>query len=300
MQYSCKLRGLTVLVGVSVAAFALGVIAQPAGAQDVKTDTAAPSAATTPLPPAKKTTRSTYKPYFVEFRARSAATYGHMYVLYGQVNGRNEIVKSDIAGLHPAGDRNNCENCSVFTWSLGHFLFVPSETGASDGDLEEKYVTARYRVMVDAATFKKVSAHISKLKADPPLWNALWSNCVSFGNGVAGTMDLKTPGMIWLEPKDYVERLRELNGGAKQGPLKDAPRGASVSSLGSSSAAVPASPAATPAAAPASAPTTTPASSAIPTPPQKPKKQPVAAATASTPADVASSPPPGTAYGTPN
>jgi hypothetical protein len=283
-------------VGVSVAAFALGLIAQPAGAQDVKTDTAAPSAATTPLPPAKKTTRSTYKPYFVEFRARSAATYGHMYVLYGQVNGRNEIVKSDIAGLHPAGDRNDCENCSVFTWSLGHLLFVPSETGASDGDLEEKYVTARYRVMVDAATFKKVSAHISKLKADPPLWNALWRNCVSFGNGIAEIMDLKTPTFRLLEPKDYVENLRDLNGGAKQGPLKDAPAGARVSSLGSSSAAAPASPAA----APASAPTTTPASSAIPTPPQKPKKQPVAAATASAPAAAASSPPPGTAYGTPN
>ena len=170
-------------------------------------------------------TRATPKPYFVEFRSRSAATYGHMYVLYGQVNGRGEIIKSDIAGLHPAGDSNDCENCSVVSWTLGHLLFVPSETGASDGDLEEKYVTARYRIMVDAATFKTVSAHIAEMKRDTPLWNALWRNCVSFGNDIAKYVGLKTPAFIWMEPKDYVEKLRELNGGNPQRPLKFAAPG---------------------------------------------------------------------------
>jgi len=167
-----------------------------------------------------KTAPSSYRPYFVEFRSRAAATYGHMYVIYGQLNGRGEIIKSDIAGLHPAGDANDCDNCSVITWTLGHLLFVPSETGASDGDLEEKYVTARYRVMVDAATFKKVSAHINKLKADQRVWHALLHNCVSFGNDIAGSMGLKTPTFIWMEPKDYVESLRDLNGGKPQKPLR--------------------------------------------------------------------------------
>jgi len=143
-----------------------------------------------------------------------------MYVIYGQLNGRGEIIKSDIAGLHPAGDANDCDNCSVITWTLGHLLFVPSETGASDGDLEEKYVTARYRVMVDAATFKKVSAHINKLKTDQRVWHALLHNCVSFGNDIAGSLGLKTPTFIWMEPKDYVESLRELNGGKPQKPLR--------------------------------------------------------------------------------
>src|SRR5215469_15950850 len=167
-----------------------------------------------------KPAQSVAKPYFVEFRARAAASYGHMYVFYGQVNGRGEIIKSDIAGLHPAGDANNCDNCSVVTWTLGHLMFVPSETGASDGDLEEKYVTARYRVMVDAATYKKVSAHINKLKSDSPVWHALLHNCVSFGNDIAGSMGLKTPNFIWLEPKDYVESLRDLNGGKPQKALR--------------------------------------------------------------------------------
>lgn len=195
-------------------------------AQDVKSErvTATASAEGSPVPPKKRSLQSISKPYFVEFRARSAATYGHMYVLYGKVNAQNEIVMSDIAGLHPAGDANDCENCSVVSWALGHLVFVPSETGASDGDLEEKYVSARYRVMVDAATFKKVSGYISKLKADTPMWNALWRNCVSFGNEIAQNLGMKTPGFPWMEPKDYVESLRNLNGGSPQGALKFAAR----------------------------------------------------------------------------
>lgn len=200
-------------------------LAAPAGfAQDVTPDSS--DAATVQ----KRAPRSTAKPYFVEFRARSAATYGHMYVLYGKVNAKNEIISSDIAGLHPAGDRSDCENCSVVSWTLGHLLFVPSETGASDGDLEEKYVSARYRVMVDAATFKKVSGYIATLKKETPMWNALWRNCVSFGNDIAKNLSLETPGLIWMEPKDYVESLRKLNGGQPQGPLRfAAPRSAKTS-----------------------------------------------------------------------
>jgi hypothetical protein len=165
------------------------------------------------------------KRYFVEFRARSAASYGHLYVMYGRVNSRNQIVKSEIAGLFPAGDTPECHNCSVVPWTIGHVLFVPSETGASDGDLEEKYVTSRFRVMVDKAEYEKVRDYIKKFQANPPLWNALWRNCVSFGRDIAELMGLKTPAFIWLEPKDFVDGLREMNGSDKQMPLKDAASG---------------------------------------------------------------------------
>ena len=92
------------------------------------------------------------KPFFVEFRARNAASYGHMYVMYGEVNQRREVIRSEVAGFFPAGDRRNCENCSIYNWTIGHVIPVASEIGASDGDLEEQYVLARYRVWVDAAS----------------------------------------------------------------------------------------------------------------------------------------------------
>jgi hypothetical protein len=166
-----------------------------------------------------------------------------MYVFYGQLNGRGEIVKSDIAGFHPAGDATDCENCSLIGWTLGHILFVPSETGASDGDLEEKYVTARYRVMLDAASFNKISAHIGQLKAEKRAWNALINNCVTFGNDIAGFMGLKTPaGSNLLEPKDYVERLREMNGGKPQKALRFAASSSSTPSAGSTPSSAPSKP----------------------------------------------------------
>lgn len=226
MRYSCSLvRRVGILLGIG-AAILLGANVHPASAQSNESPKEAASG------PAKsdghwtvrtKSNNRGSKRYFIEFRARSAASYGHMYVLYGKVNSRHEVVESRIAGLHPSGDSANCYNCSLFNWTVGHVLFVPSETGASDGDLEEKYVTARYRVWLDAAHYKEIDAYIRKLQADSPMWNALWNNCVGFGRNIAEHMGLKVPEFIWLEPKDFVTDLRTLNGLEKeQLPLKDA------------------------------------------------------------------------------
>lgn len=162
-------------------------------------------------------------PYFVEFRSRAAADYGHMYVMYGKLNARGEVTESRIAGLHPAGDTYGCQNCSLSNWMIGHIIFVPSETGASNGDLEEKYVTSRYRINLDEANYERTVAYITKLQAENPLWNAFWRNCVSFGRDIASFIGLQTPGLILIEPKDFVDELRKMNGGSEQPPLNNAP-----------------------------------------------------------------------------
>ena len=220
MGYSRKpAQGFSVLIGASLAAISLCLSVPPANAQ---TSSAASSADHWTVE-TQKAHRVGSKPYFIEFRARAAASYGHMYVLYGRVNSRDEIVTSRIAGLHPAGDAENCINCSLFNWTIGHIVPVPSETGASDGDLEEKYVTARYRVWLTRAEYKKVDAYIRRLQADSPTWNALWNNCVGFGRHIAEFMGLKVPLFVWLEPKAFVDDLREMNGTKKeQLPLRDA------------------------------------------------------------------------------
>jgi len=155
-----------------------------------------------------------------------------MYVMYGEVNERREVVRSEIAGLFPAGDSRNCENCSVYNWTIGHVIPVPSEIGASDGDLEEQYVLARYRVWIDAAQYKSLVAYIKQRKSNPGPWHAFLNNCVTFGRDVAVFLNLNVPPMmrialsVVMYPQSVVESIRDANGGEKsQGPLKDAPGG---------------------------------------------------------------------------
>ena len=69
------------------------------------------------------------KPYYIEFRARSAQSYGHTFSIYGRLNGQ-KIASKTVAGLHPFTE-------SALPWMVGHLVVVPSETGASDGDTED-------------------------------------------------------------------------------------------------------------------------------------------------------------------
>ena len=170
--------------------------------------------------------------FFVEFRARNAASYGHMYVMYGEVNERHEVIRSEIAGFFPAGDSRTCENCSVYNWTIGHVIPVSSEIGASDGDLEEQFVLARYRVWIDSAQYKRLVAYIKQRKAHLGPWHAFLNNCVTFGRDVAIFLNMKVPVLMAISPsvvmypKDVVEWLRDANNGDKdQGPLKDAAGG---------------------------------------------------------------------------
>ena len=141
-------------------------------------------------------------PYYVDFRARTAATYGHAFVWYGKT-GEKQV---EVAGLAPAGDE--------IPYLLGHLIFVPSETGASYGDLDEQYLTASYRVYLNEADAKKVFAYIKHLQETSPLWNAATTNCTAFLGRIATFMGLNAPFHL-LKPEEYVNKLRELNGGRK-------------------------------------------------------------------------------------
>lgn len=217
--------GLPLLFCASLAA--TGLHGSPADAQMLGQLGASADAAEASVPSNK------YSPshrFFVEFRARNAASYGHMYVMYGEVNARHEVIRSEIAGFFPAGDSRTCENCSVYNWTIGHVIPVPSEIGASDGDLEEQYVLARYRVWIDAAQYKRLVAYINDRKAHLGLWHVFLNNCVTFGKDVAVILNLNLPPLmriapiVVMYPQYVVEWIRDANGGEKdQGPLKDAP-----------------------------------------------------------------------------
>jgi hypothetical protein len=95
---------------------------------------------------------------------------------------------------------------------LGYVMWVPSETGASYGDLDPQYLTASYRVYLNEADAKKVFAYIKQLQANSPVWSAEISNCTAFIGSIAEYMGLKTP-VRWTRPEEYVNQLKEMNGG---------------------------------------------------------------------------------------
>jgi hypothetical protein len=190
-----KARGLALSVGLCAAAIAAGLQVQPASAQD-RAATAALSSAQ-----AQATNRAIY---YVDFRARTAASYGHAFVWYGRADQK----QVEIAGLHPATE-------SVIPYILGHVLPVPSETGKSYGDLDDDYLTASYRVYMTEAEAKRVFAYIRHLQASSPLWNAATYNCVAFIQDIARYMGLRVPGNHLLYPEDWVNSLKQLNGGRR-------------------------------------------------------------------------------------
>lgn len=147
--------------------------------------------------------------YFVEFRSRYALSYGHTFVVHGRLNARGEVgqVRAEqVAGLHPAGEGPQL-------WSVGHVLPVPAETGPSDGDLEDEYISARYRVLLTEAQYRRVAAYIRQKQRKPTAWHAVLYNCNRWVGEIAQYMGLKAPDNTLLYPPEYIASLRAINSG---------------------------------------------------------------------------------------
>ena len=199
MRKPSKWGGLSLLVGLCVVSISTGLGVSAANAQDTR-----PMAGATAKPQPKPAAKGLY---YVDFRSRTAASYGHAFVWYGRTDQR----AVEVAGLHPATD-------SVIPYIIGHVLPVLAETGASYGDLDEEYLTASYRVHMTETDGKAVHAYIKRLQATSPVWNAATWNCVAFIQSIASHMGLKTPQNHLLYPEDWVNRLKQLNGGRRNMP----------------------------------------------------------------------------------
>jgi hypothetical protein len=196
--------GLSFLVAVCGFAISAGSAVK---AQDSMASIMAPERAAAPAPFQRQATAGGGGgggQYFVEFRSRYAKSYGHTFVVFGRVGQR--ITARDVAGLHPHDIGEESTN-----WVIGHFVPVPSETGASDGDTEEKYISARYRVTMNKAQFDRVVAYIHHKQATSPTWSAELYNCNAFVADIAQFMGLKTPKSTLIYPKVFVTNLRNIN-----------------------------------------------------------------------------------------
>lgn len=168
-------------------------------------DTAAPASATgrKVKQQASAPARTGY-PYYVEFRARYALSYGHTFMAYGRLTPDGKIATQTIIGFHPKGD-------DATWWTIGHLVWVPSEVGPSDGDLEDEYISARYRIDLTPQQYQNVVAFARDLGAKSPMWHAVLYNCSAFVAKIANHMGLKTPPSLDF-PADFVNGIREMNG----------------------------------------------------------------------------------------
>jgi len=140
--------------------------------------------------------------YFVEFRARYAWDYGHTFVVHGRVG--EPLTKASVAGLSPEGD-------DATAWVIGHYVPVPAETGWTDGDLEDNYISARYRVYMTKAQYDRVMVYVRQLQASKHVWSAELYNCNAFVSDIAQFMGLRVPKSTLIYPKVFINNLRQIN-----------------------------------------------------------------------------------------
>jgi hypothetical protein len=216
MQAKKKISFKAFLAALCVITLSLGMPRSEANAQENPREPA--ETATAPAAASK----STAKRYFVEFRSRSALSYGHTFLVHGKLNANGQVgkvAKEQVAGLHPATD-------SSVPWMIGHIIPVVAEQGWSDGDNEDEYVTAAYRINLNEADYARISAYIRQHQKNSPMWHAVLYNCNAWVGDVAKFMGLKTPDSTMLYPEDYITSLAKLNGGTATRPnpgLKRAP-----------------------------------------------------------------------------
>jgi hypothetical protein len=141
-------------------------------------------------------------PYYIEFRSRFSWDYGHTYIVHGRVG--EAPTHASVAGLSPVGDDSTA-------WVIGHYVPVPAETGWTDGDLEDKYVTARYRVLMSKDQYDRMMAYVRDLQGRSHTWSAELYNCNAFVADIAHQMGLKAPASTLIYPKIFINHLRMMN-----------------------------------------------------------------------------------------
>jgi hypothetical protein len=141
-------------------------------------------------------------PYYIEFRSRFSWDYGHTYIVHGRVG--EAPTHASVAGLSPVGDDSTA-------WVIGHYVPVPAETGWTDGDLEDKYVTSRYRVLMSKEKYDQVMMYVRGLQARSHTWSAELYNCNAFVADIAHEMGLKAPASTLIYPKIFINHLRMMN-----------------------------------------------------------------------------------------
>ena len=139
--------------------------------------------------------------YYIEFRAAQIGAYGHSYVAYGNVGGRQ-----NFADLHPMGN--------YLVMAMGHVLPVPANT-VWDPDVLKLPVASSYIRPLDAAQYARLQVALREAQAQKkPYWNAITNNCNHFVGELAQAVGLQVPPDFQVSYL-FVPSLRRMNEGGQ-------------------------------------------------------------------------------------
>lgn len=141
--------------------------------------------------------------YFIDFRARRGALFGHTFIVYGRVGADGQPLEAEYAGNYPADGRRGL--------IVGSVIPVRTIIGSVKGDLTDP-ATIIYRRKLTAAQFARVKAAVRHMRAQDHYWHLVFFNCNDFAVEIARSIGLSSPPS-WLVPHAYITALRAMNGG---------------------------------------------------------------------------------------
>jgi hypothetical protein len=129
--------------------------------------------------------------HYIEFRTRllPGSPSGHLYVVFGELDARSNVVSRYQTGLMPVG--------SILGFYGGTLAPVPGKTEPQHLDCYGRTLSA-WRISVSAAQYKAIVRKARASLKQPPLWSMFGHNCnhyaAEFGD-LAGLLRPKNPAL---------------------------------------------------------------------------------------------------------
>jgi hypothetical protein len=139
--------------------------------------------------------------YFVDFRARRGAVFGHTFIAYGRLSARGELHGVEYAGNYPTDGRIGL--------IVGSVIPVRTSIGSVKDDLKDP-ATIIYRRKLTAPQFARLKGAVQHLRATEHYWHLMFFNCNDIAVEATKAIGLHSPSP-WLIPHAYVTALREMN-----------------------------------------------------------------------------------------
>lgn len=141
--------------------------------------------------------------YFVDFRARRGALFGHTFIVYGRVGAEGQVLEAEYAGNYPADGQRGL--------IVGSVIPVRTIIGSVKGDATDP-ATIIYRRKLTEAQYVRIKAAVRHIRAQDRYWHLVFFNCNDFAVEITKAIGLRSPPS-WLIPHAYITALRAMNGG---------------------------------------------------------------------------------------